>query len=118
MSLVGRFLEAVGQDQVASSRRASGPKGFQSVTYTVGDYGKAKVRITVGDMDGSGEAPGVQLEIEHYLAGPSNPVAVALSGREAEDVAHLLHRAANSISPSDRLRPYRARLAAQRKRRP
>lgn len=66
------------------------------------DFGLAPTKIKCGDLDGSGEAPGVQLEFEHE--GCPGGAAVAYSAREAELVGHALIQAASKIAPSDRLR--------------
>jgi hypothetical protein len=72
-------------------------------TIDVDDYGFADVKVRTGDLDGSGEAPGVQLEIEHT----GRAIALAMSAREAELVARALLRGASLILPHMRLRATR-----------
>lgn len=72
----------------------------------IDDYGEARCRVLHGDLDGSGEAPGVQLEIEHTFIQPGH-AGLAMSAREAELLAKALERAASQIKPSERLRARR-----------
>lgn len=66
------------------------------------DFGFAPTTVFCGDLDGSGEAPGVQLEFEHE--GCPSGAAIAYSGDEAELVARALVQAASGIKPHERLR--------------
>lgn len=110
MGFMDRLFIAAGEE--ARDQRAAVKR---SVTWLpIKGYGKAEVVITVGDMDGSGDAPGVQLEIAHALI-EGGSASVAFSGQEAEAVAAALHAAAQKIPPSERLRPVRRRLKQQRK---
>jgi hypothetical protein len=68
----------------------------------IDDYGFADLEITAADLNGSGEAPGVQLEFEHE--GSAGRQAIAFSAREAELVGRALHQAAQTIQPHERLR--------------
>lgn len=74
----------------------------------VDDYGFADVRVRTGDIDGSGEAPGVQLEFEHIMT--RGPVALAMSAREAELLAKALDQGAKLILPHMRLRASRSKF--------
>lgn len=78
----------------------------------VDDYGFADVRVRTGDLDGSGEAPGVQLEFEHVMT--RGPVALALSAREAELLAKALDQGAKLILPHMRLRVTRSKFKRSR----
>jgi hypothetical protein len=66
----------------------------------IGDMGDALVRVYVGDIDGSGESLGVQLDFEHEFG----KGAVAFGAGEAEIVGKALLAAAATIPPSARLR--------------
>lgn len=66
------------------------------------DYGEAEFRVRLGDADGSGEAPCVQIEFEHEFSG--GPKAVALSGREVDALRKVLELASKRISPYERAR--------------
>lgn len=67
----------------------------------IDDFGFADFEITTGDIDGSGETPGVQMEFEHeYMSGRA---ALAMSAREAELASRALAQAAASIVPHQRL---------------
>lgn len=68
----------------------------------IDDYGFADLEITAADLNGSGEAPGVQLEFEHE--GSAGRQAIAFSARESELVSRALHQAAQTILPHERLR--------------
>jgi hypothetical protein len=71
----------------------------------VDEFGYADCEVVTGDIDGSGETPGIQLEIQHdYTDGPR---AIALSAREAELIGRALQQAAATIKPSERLRARR-----------
>lgn len=74
----------------------------------VDDYGFADVKVRTGDIDGSGEAPGVQLEFEHIMT--RGPVALAMSAREAELLAKALDQGAKLILPHMRLRASRSKF--------
>jgi hypothetical protein len=80
----------------------------------VDDYGFADVKVRTGDLDGSGEAPGVQLEIEHS----GGAIALAMSAREAELLAKALWQGAKQILPHMRLRATRRKLTHERLRQP
>lgn len=82
----------------------------------VDDYGFADVRVRTGDLDGSGEAPGVQLEFEHVMT--RGPVALALSAREAELVSKALAQGAALILPHMRLKASRAKFKRGRVKQP
>lgn len=79
-------------------------------TIDVDDYGFADVKVRTGDLDGSGEAPGVQLEIEHT----GRAIALAMSAREAELVGRALLQGAKLILPHMRLRATRRRWQHER----
>jgi hypothetical protein len=116
MSLIDRLLIAAGEEkQQADSRPKRSSAHF---TVPVNDYGKAEVELILGDVDGTGESPGVELVIRHPLIEDPNGASVALSGREAEELGAALLNVASRISPSDRLRPLRRRLEQQRRRKP
>lgn len=83
-----------------------------SALIDVSDLGEGHVHVKVGDMDGSGDAPGVQIELDHPFL--SEAAAMAMTAREAEALGRALLRAADSIPPSERLRPLRSRLTKQR----
>lgn len=77
----------------------------QRWTIDIDEFGYAEARVHLGDIDGSGETPGVQLEIEHdYTDGPK---AIALSAREAELLGRALLQAGKGIRPHERLRARR-----------
>lgn len=82
----------------------------------VDDYGFADVKVRTGDLDGSGEAPGVQLEFEHEMT--RGPVALALSAREAELLAKALAQGAKLILPHMRLRASRSKFKRSRIKQP
>lgn len=68
----------------------------------VDEFGVAILEVVAADLNGSGEAPGVQLEFEHQGSGGRQ--AVALSAREAELTSKALAQAAGTIRPHERLR--------------
>jgi hypothetical protein len=67
----------------------------------VKDYGTVDMRVTVGDADGSGEAPAVQIEFEHEFG----KGAVAMSSREVDALINVLRRGSTMIRPLERRKP-------------
>lgn len=83
--------------------KAKEPKPVRRRRWTVDvdDFGFADFVVTTGDIDGSGETPGVQMEFEHeYMPGRA---ALAMSAREAELASRALAQAAAEIAPHQRL---------------
>lgn len=111
MSLLDRLVIAAGQEKAEAADRTPKPL---TIRVPINDFGDAKITIEVGDVDGSGEAPGVNLVFEHDFIG-NGIASVALSAREAEAVGQKLLTAASKISPSERLRPMRKRLKEGRR---
>ena len=68
----------------------------------IDDFGYADLKVWMGDIDGSGEAPGVQIEFEHV--GCPGGAAISLSGREAKLAARAINQAADHIKPHENLR--------------
>lgn len=85
--------------------------GSNRIDIKIDDIGRGEVTVRVGDMDGSGECPGVQLEFEHEFSGGRK--AIALSAREAELVSRALVCGATQLRPSDRLRTRRRKWQQQ-----
>lgn len=71
----------------------------------VDEFGPVDVSVELGDIDGSGEAPGVQLEFRHDFGGG----AFAMSGREAELLGRALIQAGGEIAPHERLKASRVK---------
>lgn len=94
-------------NQRTYQERAVGEVRRRTWEIEVADFGLAITKVVCGDMDGSGEAPGVQLEFEHE--GCPGGAALAMGGHEAELVARALTQAASKIKPSDRVRARRRR---------
>lgn len=88
--------------QLTSREAKEGIPLRRTWTIDADDFGLAPTKVICGDLDGSGEAPGVQLEFEHV--GCPQGAAVAYSAREAELVSRALSEAASRIKPSERLR--------------
>ena len=61
----------------------------------VEDFGDALVRVDVGDLDGSGDAPGINVAICHEF----DEAAVALSIRESRQLRRALELAEREIPP-------------------
>lgn len=110
MGLLDRLIIAAGWEK---QRTPQLPDRSPATHYLVSDFGEADVTIRVGDMDGSGDAPGVELSLSHDVDGP-HAAAIALSAQEAEVVGQLLIRAAAKIPPSERLRVVRRNLNRQK----
>lgn len=83
---------------------ASGPStprtAFGHYEIDVTDFGQARCVVDVGDLDGSGEAPGIQLELEHV----GGHLATAFSARESELLARALLMSAAEVEPHERLK--------------
>lgn len=71
-------------------------------TVDIDDFGYADFKVWMGDLDGSGEAPGVQIEFEHV--GCPGGAALSLSGREAKLVSRAIEQASDHIKPHENLR--------------
>lgn len=94
-------------NQLTQRELLHGPVRSRTWDIEVQDFGYAPTKVTMGDLDGSGEAPGVQLEFEHI--GCPGGAGIAMSGGEAELVARALVQAASHIKPHERLRVRRRR---------
>lgn len=69
----------------------------------VADYGFADCVVKAGDLDGSGEAPGVQLEFQHSFM--DQLAALAMSPREAVLLGRALIQAAQFVEPFFKKKP-------------
>jgi hypothetical protein len=91
--------------------------GTNEFTVDVRDIGPATAKVRLGDADGSGELPCVQLEFQHPFV-PGGAAAIAFSAREAEAVAQALVIGATRIQPHERLALRIAPLAGRELRQP
>jgi hypothetical protein len=66
------------------------------------DYGEVDLHVRVGDADGSGDKPCVQIEFTHQFM--SNVAAVAMSGRETDALIDVLRKARKEIGPGEEAR--------------
>lgn len=97
------WLRRLTSEAVVEAERAPRAKEARfRWTVDADDFGFCEVVIENGDMDGSGEAPGVQFQFQHEFT--DGPVAAAFSAREAELIGRALTQAAACIRPSERLR--------------
>lgn len=89
----------------AGARDSGGSTRHGRYEVDVDTFGAARFVVAVGDIDGSGELPGVQMEIEHQFT--DGPRAIAFSSREADLAARALLMASAEIQPHEALRARR-----------